>query len=399
VTIEGTVTQKNEKQTQFGQNYTQYRVDKYLVEDYGDKCKLQIGMKASVLGRFKSIDKMKYNDFDYGLYLRSTGVKGVVYVDSVIIIGKNKFIAILGDIKTEIKNINRYLYKEKSNFVNSITISDKSDMTGVEKDMFSRTGTSHVISISGLHTGILCMAIAFVIRGINKFYKLVVLSLVISTYAVLIGMPVSVIRAVFFTFTMYLATFVDRKRDGISTLSIIGALVLIQNPYTVYNVSFQLSFLVTLSIIYFEWYLHKIIKFRVVSLTISANILTLPIIYYSFGGIPVLAVLGNAVIVPLISAILGLSLVSGAVYGLSLTLAKFAAFLNTGIINVVYWFLYEISEIPYSYIEIREPKLWIVVIYYIIAIASMVYLEIREMRENKNELQGYCKRYTRGQTI
>ena len=66
----------------------------------------------------------------------------------------------------------RYLYKDSSNFINSCLLGIKDDLTKEEKDMFSKTGTSHVLAISGLHTGILCVLIAYIIRGINKIYKL-----------------------------------------------------------------------------------------------------------------------------------------------------------------------------------------------------------------------------------
>ena len=154
--------------------------------------------------------------------------------------------------------------------------------------MFSRTGTSHVIAISGLHTGILCTMIAIIIRGINKFYKLIIITLIMILYCIIVGFSPSISRAIVFMVIMYLAVFMDRKRDGISTLSLDRSFLLVNNPYIIYNTSFQLSFLATLSIIYFYKIINKYIENSIISVSVAANILTMPVVYYTFKGIPVL---------------------------------------------------------------------------------------------------------------
>ena len=65
-----------------------------------------------------------------------------------------------------------------------------------------------------------------------------------------------------FIIILYLSFFLDRKDDKISTLSFIGILLVINNPYIIYNISFQLSFLATLSIIYFYGYINNKLKYK-----------------------------------------------------------------------------------------------------------------------------------------
>ena len=122
--------------------------------------------------------------------------------------------------------------------------------------MFTRTGTSHIIAISGFHTGILSGVIIFIMGKINKIYKLVSLSIIMFLYSTMVGNSPSIIRSIIFMILLYLSFFLDRKIDKISTLSFVGILFVINNPYIIYNVSFQLSFLATLSIIYF--YIYKL---------------------------------------------------------------------------------------------------------------------------------------------
>ena len=75
-TITGVVKDKKEKS-----KYTQYIIDGYLVNDYKRKYDLKIGKVVSVQGKLKDLDRMEFDDFDYGRYIRSCGYKGVIYSD------------------------------------------------------------------------------------------------------------------------------------------------------------------------------------------------------------------------------------------------------------------------------------------------------------------------------
>lgn len=387
VVIEGIVKNKVEKK-----KYNQYKVGSYLVNDYSKNFNLMIGQNVVVKGKFKSLDNMKFNNFDYGRYVKSTGCKGIIYIKSYNISGVNLLYKYIGKFKLRIRNITRYLYKEYSNFVNSILLGESSDLEEEEKIMFKRTGTSHIIAISGLHTGILCLIITFLIRGVNNLYKLFILMVFMFIFSVMVGSSPSVLRAIFFSLVLYFSVFVDRKRDGISTLAFIGVLLIFSNPFIVYNVSFQLSFLSTLSIIYFGPFFYRVIKFRLISITISSNILTLPIIYYTFGGIPLLSILGNIIVVPFIAVIMYLSIISILLYKI-LLISKIVAFINLSIIKNVYCLLDKVGNLSFAYLDINNPKFYIVLVYYIVVFTYIVYWEIKEMREQDNGLQGYYKEY------
>ena len=103
-------------------------------------------------------------------------------------------------------------------------LGQKDDLSESEKLMFTRTGTSHIIAISGLHTGILSGLIIFMMGRVNKVYKLVVLFIIMFLYSIMVGNSPSIIRAIMFMISLYLSFFLDRKIDKISTLSFIGIL-------------------------------------------------------------------------------------------------------------------------------------------------------------------------------
>ena len=189
---------------------------------------------------------------------------------------------------------------------------------------------------------------------------------------------------------MYLAIFLFRKRDGITTLSLIASLLIINNPYTIYNISFQLSFLATLSILYFNKIIKRKLKFDIISMTIAANILTMPIVYYIFGGIALLSILGNIVIIPFIGIIMNLSLFSILLFEVNLNITKVIVYINKNLINMVYYILDKLSKIEIGYIEVENPNIIYVIIYYVLIFSYMIYKEIKTMKEQENEIQGYC---------
>lgn len=386
IEIIGIVKYKKEKE-----RYNEYIVGKFVVRDYTKYKKIKVGSEIKLTGKFKDLNKMSYESFDYGRYLRSMGYKGLIYLKDYSIVGNNLMYEYIYKAKSYISNTIRYLYKTNSDFINSMMLGQKDDLSQNEKLMFTRTGTSHIIAISGLHTGILSGLIIFMMGKINKIYKLIVLSTMMFIYSAMVGNSPSIIRAIMFMISLYLSFFLDRKMDKISTLSFIGILFVINNPYIIYNISFQLSFLATLSIIYFYGYINNKLNIKIISLTLSANILTIPIIYYNFEGIPLVSILGNIIIVPFIGIIIYLAILSLILFNINIYISSIVVHINRFILETIYVLLEKISNLDFAYIAIEEPKLYYVIIYYIVVFLYMIYKEAKTIKEQSHELQGYYK--------
>ena len=386
IEIIGIVKYKKEKE-----RYNEYIVGKFVVRDYTKYKKIKVGSEIKLTGKFKDLNKMSYESFDYGRYLRSMGYKGLIYLKDYSIVGNNLMYEYIYKAKSYISNTIRYLYKTNSDFINSMMLGQKDDLSQNEKLMFTRTGTSHIIAISGLHTGILSGLIIFMMGKINKIYKLIVLSTMMFIYSAMVGNSPSIIRAIMFMISLYLSFFLDRKMDKISTLSFIGILFVINNPYIIYNISFQLSFLATLSIIYFYGYINNKLNIKIISLTLSANILTIPIIYYNFAGIPLVSILGNIIIVPFVGIIIYLAMLSLILFNINIYISSIVVYINRFILETIYVLLEKISNLDFAYIAIEEPKLYYVIIYYIVVFLYMIYKEAKTIKEQSHELQGYYK--------
>ena len=94
ITISGVVKDKKEKD-----KYTQYIIDGYLINDYKRKYDIKIGQIVKVEGNLKDLDKLGFDDFDYGRYIKSCGYKGLINSNYFKVIGKNKFYTYIGKFK------------------------------------------------------------------------------------------------------------------------------------------------------------------------------------------------------------------------------------------------------------------------------------------------------------
>jgi len=173
------------------------------------------------------------------------------------------------------------------------------------KKMLRDTGTIHVVVVSGYN-------VTLVYNSIMKFlgtpYKLKNMVLAITgtlLFAVVSGFEPPVIRAWIMGSIIAFGKFYGRKIDAVNVLLFTGLLLALINPEYIYSLSFQLSFLATLSLILFEARISAVFKKLVksqnviigdLSATISAQMLIWPFLSFKFGQISLLSPVVNALI-------------------------------------------------------------------------------------------------------
>jgi len=199
----------------------------------------------------------------------------------------------------------------------ALLIGYKNDLDKTLVQSYSNTGVVHVIAISGLHLGLVYWLLLLLTRFLRKRKNIGWLQplLVIAglwLFSLLAGAQPSVIRsAVMFT-CLICGESLTRKTSILNTLAFSAFLLLCYNPYWLWDVGFQLSYAAVLSIVIFmkpiyNWFYikNKILDFfwKLNSVTIAAQILTLPISVYHFHQFPNYFLLTNFIAVPLSSLI------------------------------------------------------------------------------------------------
>lgn len=201
---------------------------------------------------------------------------------------------------------------------------------------YSRAGVSHLLAVSGLHLAVLVVLLS----GFLRFLKLPPRQSGLCTMAAVLlfmgltGFSHSVTRAGIMLLLLTAAQLLGRDADARNSLGLVAILILLQNPYAVFSVSFQLSYLATLGILTFtkplaEWYSLRVWKISLtelkkhsrwryailncLSVSVCANLLTLPVVCREFGYVSLVSPLTNLLIAALVPFALGGGMLCGLV--------------------------------------------------------------------------------------
>ena len=265
--------------------------------------------------------------------------------DNIKIVKKNK--NILYKIKNNIyKRINKFKSKK---YLKIFLLGDKSDL---DKDIFNNLGIIHIFSLSGFHISVLC----FIFKKLKC--KNIFIYLFLLLFLFLTDFGVSTIRACLSFILLNINNKYKLNINSIDRLIIIAYLLLIINPYYIYDLGYIFSFIITYSIIALKS--KNIIKLSFVSFMTS-----LPLIINNNYSINFLSVLFNIILVPLISFIIfPLSILT-----LFLPLDN-VLFYITNIFEQICMLLSLIKFFTFSFAKI---PLLLIIIYYLILFSKYKY--------------------------
>jgi competence protein ComEC len=308
--------------------------------------------------------------FDFRKYLKLKGIPLVAYArqgEVAMLPEKSKSIAyvLLHIRKLMLDKIATDGFEKREQAVlSSLLLGFMGDLDPDLKNAYSTAGVMHILSVSGLHVGIVylfLMSILFFLKR-NKKLDLLRYTLAIAGiwfYALISGFSTPVIRsATMFSF-IAMGQFVNRQSNPLNNLAISALLILLVNPFQLYDVGFQLSYTAMAGIFLFyqpiyqsisidNWWLDKI--WELVAVSLAAQLATMPITLYYFHTFPVYFLLANLVIVPLSSIILylGIFLMLFSFWNI---VATWIAFILNYILFGLNWLVLTIEKLPYASIS------------------------------------------------
>lgn len=200
--------------------------------------------------------------------------------------------------------------RSSSGIMQALAIGNQSEIDRDLRQSYSRTGVAHLLSVSGLHVGIIFLILNLLLSWIRLFRNGsvivgILVILLLCGYAILTGLSPSVLRAVVMFSLLQIGLMLSRYTNNFNTLCAAALMLLLWNPYYLYHIGFQLSFAAMVGIIT----LYRPIatlwtpKYNIIrwlySLTlvgITAQIGTFPLILYHFGQLQIAGILLNPVI-------------------------------------------------------------------------------------------------------
>lgn len=317
-----------------------------------------------------------YGGFDYAFTLKTKGIDGNIKINKVFEVQHSKsfyyaYCDKIVELRIEINNFfNKNLKKDLASIIIGILIGDKSGMDGRVIEDFQNANLSHLIAVSGAHFIYVVGFLEYICKFLkNKRKSQVFLIIGILFFMRLTQYTPSVVRAGIMTIMAILSSVFKRKSDIYTNLAISSLVLIIKNPYSIFDIGAILSFSGVLGIAYFQdkfkliyqnyegrflWLLDSI------SITIAANIFIIPIMVYYYNTISFTFIIANLVVAPLLGVLIILGFIT------FIFKFKFLIVLLSFILKLFFFLVKFMGKLPFSTVLVCYGSFIFVIAYYFI---------------------------------
>ena len=355
-----------------------------------------------VKGEFSIADsKRNYGGFDYNKYLKQSKIFGIIQAEECIKISKQE------DLYSFLENI-RYKFiikieslynNENAGFLKSLLFGKTDGLTDDIKYSFRDSSLSHVLAISGMHVTYVVIGIKFVLDKIvkSKKFKNNLLIFFIIFFSFITGNSVSGIRACIMGVMSIFANNFERKNNFYFSLIYSFLIIILFNPYNIYNIGLWLSYMGSLGIVCFssflKKYIYKKIKFKKKTniifqkireyiienfvVTFSAQILIFPIMMYVFNTISISFFISNILVSFFVGPLLILGYASVLLSFINFPFIKLIVYVTETLIVIVVKISEICSKLPFSKIYVITPNIIMVFVYYGI-VFGLIYFSFKK---------------------
>ena len=282
----------------------------YLNEVDGYSLDYKLGEEITGNIDLMSLDLFSKERNNFALFNRKIYTLGFGSEEDVVSKGKINP-TIIEKVKNKVKaSLEDNLSADYSELAYTMLFGDKSGLSEEIRESYSSSGIGHLLAVSGLHVGFIVTLLAFVLKRLkaNRIVIFWVIVGIVFIYALLCGFTVSVTRAIIMTIVMLYARLRLFQYDSLSSLSVACLIILIMNPFWIFDVGFQLSFLAVLAIIIlspvFERFFNKIFHKKLsksLAVCLSAQIGVLPVMFKTFSTFSIFSIITNMICIPIAS--------------------------------------------------------------------------------------------------
>jgi len=273
----------------------------------------------------------------------------------------NFFISFSLNLRQRQMAIYRKLIKDDEAFAvaTALILGYRSDLNATTLSAYSKTGTIHALSVSGMHVGIIYLVLEWMLKwmdrkGIMKWTKVLLMICMIWFYTILTGCSASVLRSAIMLTLFILTKSLHKDANSYHILILSGCILLLYQPFLLWDVGFQLSYLAVLGLIWLQPLIEGMISFKwnwikklwsLISLSIAAQVLTSPFSVYYFHQFPVYFIFSNLFIALPVTLLMysGIAILLFHLHWLAPAFEWLLCFMNKGLI----W----MSQLPLSVIE------------------------------------------------
>jgi competence protein ComEC len=359
------------------------RVPRYPAYHYGDMLK--------VTGELET--PSQFEDFDYRTYLARQGVYSLVYYPEVEVLDSGQGIKPLQWIYSLREHLSvslaRALPEPQGSLAQAILLGLRGNIPDSLHEAFSRTGTAHLLAISGLHMSIIIailLSLCILVFGRQRSIYIWLTLVLMWLYALLAGMNPPVVRAAIMGSLFLIAVYLGRQGSAVIALAFAAAVMVGIQPGLLWSVSFQLSFLAMAGLIllypYFQLWGRKGVAricgnrealaatgnmiTDIFAASLAATLAVAPLIAYNFGIVSLVGLPATFFSLPALPFIIVTSALVAFVGFLSLVAAQVLGWLAWLFLSYVAFLVQGFDGLPHSSLEVSSISAWHVWAYYVI---------------------------------
>ncbi|MES2315651.1 MAG: ComEC/Rec2 family competence protein [Patescibacteria group bacterium] len=316
-------------------------------------------------------------EFDYVDYLRKDGIFYVMSYANIEILSHDNgnFIkSALFSVKEKfLDKMNMAIPAPENLLMGGLILGEKSAFDQSLRQSFVDTGTIHIVALSGYNVTILANWVMQLFKFLPQALGISAGILTILLFVIMTGGSSTAIRAGIMATLALVARATGRNYDVARALMLAGVIMILLNPFVlVFDVSFQLSFIATIAVIflqpriekYFMWVTDKFELRNIISTTCAAYVFVAPFILYEMGNFSLVALPANILILPFIPFTMGLGFITGFAgmlwYGLAIPLGFVSFIFLHYELSVVAFF----SHLPFAAIYFPNFPLILTVLIY-----------------------------------
>ena len=361
---------------------------------------LSSGDRLLIETNFKQPDgAVNPNGFDYATYLKRQGIAATAYIngDRWKLTTKNQDFSILrlaGRLQQKLLAVYHRFGIEGDEFavLAALTLGSKDALHPELRQNYTTSGGMHILAVSGLHVGVIYIVLSFLFKFLNRKRKLrivkaILIVLLLWGYALITGLPPSVIRSTLMFSLVAIGPSLERKPQIYNTISFSAFVMLLLNPDYLFDVGFQLSYSAVISIVYFQpkiknWFAitNKPLRWawELTAVSLAAQIGTAPLSIYYFHQFPNYFLLTNFVAIPFATFIIygavALFVISPIPY-----LSVAMAFVLKCLLIVLNFSIETIHDLPNS-LTITTINFWQLILAFLAIILFTVYFYNKQFK-------------------
>lgn len=371
----------------------------YIAKD-SNSVQLTSGDRLLIETNFKKSDGIVNPDgFDYATYLKRQGITATAYIAAGRwkLMSKNQNFSIFRlaeKLQHKLLDVYRKFGIQGDEFavLAALTLGSKDALHPELRQNYTTSGGMHILAVSGLHVGVIYIVLSFLFRFLDrkpklKLVKATIIVLLLWCYALITGLPPSVIRSTLMFSLIAIGAGLERKSQIYNTISFSAFVMLLINPDYLFDVGFQLSYSAVVSIVYFQpkiknWFeiTNKPLRWawELTAVSLAAQIGTAAFSIYYFHQFPNYFLITNFVAIPFATFIIygavALFLCSPIPY-LSVAIAFILKCLLVGLNYSIEF----IHDLPYS-LTITTINFWQVILAFLAIIFFTVYLNNKQFK-------------------